>query len=447
MAPDRSVNLATREGEEERHHWLRRCREHGHRCHEAHRRDGCVTMKKMKKKKKKSRVTKEKKAVGLKLEGEEANKSLYICYLEHHVGSWVAYVVHSIKLSDLLSSTSFDHALQLRQVAYKAGLDLPGSVRCGVWGSQILFIGGMKPSFRFGLGACESNSVVWHRDVYAFETDQPQRRRESNIISKMDASFTLLQGKFNPLTVELRGKLYALSSRLVDEPPSFEVFDPKVGSWAPLPQPPFFKERSPYHHNGNFSYAIAGTKMFVCHEKCPVFCFDVAHPHREWRLVPTMCQGGPFPFVSKALVLDLPADDKKIMFAYSHRRWCLGVYLMSLVENEESITRIGDLKLPMLPLELGVAEAFQFVHIGGQKACLVVTQLGLPYEDDQAEYEPGTHKTWGVAIPFQFQVDITKVDKGKKDCFTLQFMPPCIFNFYTNPSTFPKPEPAGCFVL
>ncbi|KAK9907801.1 hypothetical protein M0R45_000741 [Rubus argutus] len=367
-------------------------------------------MKKMKKKKKKSRVTKEKKAVGLKLEGEEANKSLYICYLEHHVGSWVAYVVHSIKLSDLLSSTSFDHALQLRQVAYKAGLDLPGSVRCGVWGSQILFVGGMKPSFRYGIGACESDSVVWNRDVYAFETDQPQRRRESNIISKMDASFTLLQGKFNPLTVELRGKLYALSYRLVDEPPSFEVFDPKVGSWAPLPQPPFFKKWPPYHHNGNFSYAIAGTKMFVCHEKCPVFCFDVAHPHREWRLVPTMCQS----FVSKALVLDLPADDKKIMFAYSHRRWCLGVYLMSLEVR---------------------------------KPALLSPKLGLPYEDDQAEYEPGTHKTWGVAIPFQFQVDITKVDKGKKDCFTLQFMPPCIFNFYTNPSTFPKPEPAGCFVL
>ena len=100
----------------------------------------------------------------------------------------------------------------------------------------------------------------------------------------------------------------------------------------------------------------------------------------------------------------------------------------------------------MLPLELGIAKGCHFVHIGGQKACLVITQLGLPYEEDRP-YKPGTHKTWGVAIPFQFQVDITKVDEGNKDCFTLQFMPPCIFKFYTNPSTFPNPETAGCFVL
>ncbi|KAK9929497.1 hypothetical protein M0R45_026593 [Rubus argutus] len=419
------------DGEEERHHRQRHGRVHRHKS-DKHRRDACVTRKK------------KKISLELELEEEEASKSLYICYLEYR-RNWVAYVIRSIKLGDLLSSSSSssDDALQLRQVAYKAGDDLPGSVGCGVMGSQIVFSGGLKPCIPYGLGAIKNESAVWHTDVYALETSDP----DNNIIRKMDGS--LQQGKFSPLMVELGGKLYALSYRLVADPPSFEVFDPKMGTWSSLPQPPFFQPRSIYYQHAPFSYAIAGTKMFVSHENCPVFCFDVAHPNREWRLVPTMCGGGPFPFAHKSLVLDLPEghhDKTKILFAYTHDRWCLGVYLLSLYENQESITRIGDLELPMLPHELGVAKGCDFVHIGGHKACLVVPELEVPYKQGP-KYELGTHKTWGVAIAFQFHLDIAKVDKDKNNCLKLQFMPPCIFQCHTTPSTLPCPETVGCFVL
>ncbi|KAK9947666.1 hypothetical protein M0R45_003279 [Rubus argutus] len=388
------------------------------------RREGCATMKK------KSRVTKKVKKTTKKLEGDN-NKSLYLCSLEHHEGGWVAYVVLAIKVSDLLSS---DDELQLRQVAYKAGVDLPGSVGCGVLGSQILFAGGLKPSVPGG------EEAVWHRSVYAFETDPSKRERDDDIITKMDAS--LLGAKSYPFMVELGGKLYALSCRRMADPPEFEVFDPKVGSWLALPQPPFFHVNARYYH-APFSYAIAGTKMFVSTEKCPVFCFDVAHPNGEWRLVPTMCGGGSFPYFDHALVLDLPADDrKKLMFTYGCSTH-LQVYLMSLDDNQESVTQIGRFKLPMWPYELGSAAASDLVHLGVQKACLVITHF-IRRSYQGPTYEPGTHKTQGVAIPFQFEFDSTK---DKKNCFTLQFMPPRIFKYRTNPSVYPNPERVGCFAL
>ncbi|KAM5552596.1 hypothetical protein ABKV19_027100 [Rosa sericea] len=430
MSPKTSLNLADRasEGEDERHHRLRRCREPPHHKADKHRRS----------KKKKKRSEK------LKLNEEEANKSLYICHIEHHPGRWVAYVVRAINLSDLLLSSEDDDGLQLRQVGYKAGDELPGSVGCGVWGSRIVFAAGMKPCGR--MPSFDRPDIVWHRDVYAFETDPNKHKqpRDNSRITKMGG--TLVEAKFLPLMEEVGGKLYALSYTLVADPPSFEVFDPKVGSWAPLPQPPFFKRQGQYNRGGFLSYAVTGTKMFVSQERCPVFCFDVAHPDRGWRLVSSMCQRGPFPFENKALVLDLPAgadDKKKIMFAYSFVRWYLGVYLMSLEENQESITRIGDFKLPRLPQEYEFAQRCYFVHIGGQKACIVAPELVRPYKQGPDINEAGTHRTQGVAIPFQFEVDITKVDKDEKNCLTLQFMPTRIFEFYTNPSTFPDPEAEG----
>ncbi|XP_061999946.1 uncharacterized protein LOC133717275 isoform X2 [Rosa rugosa] len=428
MSPKKCLNLAkASDGEERRHRLVR------HYCplqkHKKHRCDGCV-MKKEKKKKIRVSEKVKKTTKKLKLEEEEAKKSLYICFVEQREGGSVAIVVRTIKLSDLLSSD--DEELQLRQVAYKAGEDVPDFVGCAVFGSQIIFAGGVSPSLGSGHRFPPLSCELWNRDVHAFEV-------HDNVFRKMDA--TLQTGKFFPMMVELGGKVYALSYKLIAEPPSFEVFDPKIGLWKGLPQPPFFQPRSPYDSHTSFFYAIAGTKMFVSHDKCPVFCFDVAHPDTEWRLVPTMCGGGPFPFMGKAFVLDLPEhhdDKKKIMFAYIHDTWRLGVYLFSLEEGQESIAQIGYLKLPWWPYELGSAAGCHFVHIGGQKACILITQFNLPYGEGP-DYKPGTHKKRGVAIPFQFQVDITKVDRDEKNCFTLQFMTPRTFEFQTNPSTFPLP--------
>lgn len=53
----------------------------------------------------------------------------------------------------------------------------------------------------------------------------------------------------------------------------------------------------------------------------------------------------------------------------------------------------------------------------------------------------------GAAIPFQFEFDISKVDQDEKNCFTVQFLPPRIYEYHTDPSSTPLPETLGCFVL
>ncbi|KAL6221741.1 hypothetical protein ACLB2K_005136 [Fragaria x ananassa] len=228
----------------------------------------------------------------------------------------------------------------------------------------------------------------------------------------MDAS--LHKGKYEPMMMELDGKLYALSYRLVADPPSFE--------------------------------------MFVSQEQCPVFCFDVAHPDREWRLVPTMCSGGPLPFSGPALVLDLPEqndiNNKKLIFGYNFGTRRLGVYVICLEDNQDSMTHIGNVKLPMsmLPYEFGAPGLCDLVHIGGQKGCIILTRYNPP-SDVTPKYKPGTHKTLGMAIALQYDLDITKVDRDKTNCFTIQFMTPRIFNYHTNPSTFPQLPTVGCFLL
>ena len=158
--------------------------------------------------------------------------------------------------------------------------------------------------------------------------------------------------------------------------------------------------------------------------------------------------GRPFPFQNKALVLDLQGhDDKKIVFAFNAEpwSWCLLVYLMSLSENHETITKIGDLKMPVLPVELGLPQHCELVHIGGQKACIVVTEI-FPKDDDPAYDELGTHETHGAVIPFQYHLDMTKVDKDMNNCLTLQFRPLRSFKYHTNHSR-PSPESVGCFLL
>ncbi|KAL6221207.1 hypothetical protein ACLB2K_008959 [Fragaria x ananassa] len=224
------------------------------------------------------------------------------------------------------------------------------------------------------------------------------------------------------------------------------VFDPEIGKWEGLPQPPFFQLNSPYYKLADFSYVTSGTKMLVSQEQCPVFCFDVAHPDREWRLVPTMCSGGPLPFSGPSLVLDLPEqndiNNKKLTFGYNFDTRRLGVYVICLEGNQESMTQIGNVKLP----EFGAPGLCDLVHIGGQKGCIDLTRYNPP-SDVTPKYKPGTHKTLGMAIPFEHDLDITKVDRDKKNCFTIQFMTPRIFNYHTNPSTFPQPPTVGCFLL
>lgn len=374
-------------------------------------------------------------------EEKEASKSLYICSFERHKSDkiWGAYVVRAVNLSDLLSSSN--DSLELGQLGYRAGEELPANGGCGVLGSKIVFASGLKRNLnRNSRSTGPPYGPDSSTEAYVFDTNDPKHE-----IIRMDG--TLHQGKHVPLVVEVAGKLYALSGKPFGRSfNSFEVFDPTEGSWSLLPEFP----KSGYV----FSYAIAGTKFFVSNEKMPVCCFDVADPNQqEWRAVPSMWGGNPFPFRGKALVLDLPEPEhhnKKIMFTAENygddgRQSRLLVYLMSLYENQETITPIHALNLLQLPQLPAKPSDYYFFHLGDHNACLVIPDYIFPYED--RPYKPEAQTIQGTFIPFQFEFDISKVDQDKKNCFTVQFMPPRILEYHTNPSCLPRRETVGCFVL
>ncbi|PRQ37817.1 putative kelch-type beta propeller [Rosa chinensis] len=385
---------------------------------------------------------------GLKEEEDFVNKSLFICSFEsyksiHNIRD-AAYVVRAINLGDLLTSSS-SVKLELRQLAFMADKDLPAKGGCGVFGSKIVFASGLKPNFvkpdfQFGSPYGPACST----EVYAFDIHDPKQE-----IVKIDGAFgTLNGGKHDPVLAEFGGKLYALSCKtFVKDGVSFEVFDPEKGTWSVLPKYPNLA--------GWFSYAIAGTKLFMsCQyhwsKNRSIYCFDLDDPNKqEWRRVPSMCQGGPFPFVGKSLVLDLPQPEhhnKKLLLT-SYRgsfRTRVVVYLMSLDENQEDISEIQELKLPAeLPRQ---PNDCHFFHLGGNNVCLVTTAFRNTDEEDEA-IKPGIHTVRGAAIPFQFEFDISKVDKDRKNCFTVRFQPPRIFGYHSGPDCIVPPRTLGCFVL
>ncbi|KAL6226375.1 hypothetical protein ACLB2K_000337 [Fragaria x ananassa] len=348
-----------------------------------------------------------------------------------------SYVVRSINLSDLLSSSV---KLELRQVANLVDDDLPYEGGCGVFGSKIVFASGLKPNsnpvFGFPFGPLATT------DAYAFDVHDPNQG-----IVKMPA---LNGGKHEPLMTEFAGKLYVLSLKEYNTYVSFEVFDPQQGTWSRLPKYP--------NHGLLYSYAIAGTKLFMStpvpegeenyysnylKQDPSIRCFDLAASDPEWRRVPSMCQGGPLPFTGQALVVDLPQPKHNGGFF----RNCLVVHLMSLDENQEDISEIMEMNLPAAALPQEPSDC-HLLHLGGNNMCLVNTCIRKPAHEEYKEVRlVMSYTIQGAAIPFQFEFDTSKVDKDRKNCFTAQFQPPRVFKYHIRPdSTFP-PLTLGCFVL
>lgn len=261
------------------------------------------------------------------------DKSLYLCFGEYKVGGKVVYAIQSINLSRLLSKVITQAAPEksyLRQVEVWYGDDLPVHMGFGVFGSEIVLAGGYKAKHNV-----EEHEFVPDlcKEVYVCETDP-----SVNPNARIKPSRNLVQGKAQPLLWELEGKLYALAGfpcgsnhdmSYFHSSPCFEVLDPTVGTWSPLPDPPsyycepppspptlpplsFCPSESPtpltcvygsddsflspdssdgiktppyknpsYFHYRDFSYAVVGTNIFVSHPN-GTYRFDVTHPDQQW---------------------------------------------------------------------------------------------------------------------------------------------------------------------
>ncbi|BBN70467.1 hypothetical protein Prudu_1482S000200 [Prunus dulcis] len=159
-------------------------------------------------------------------------------------------------------------------LCYRASLTgefLPAVMGCGVFGSQIVFAGGLKFNIttvdgplkrRFGPDASSA--------VYGFETRDPNPTIK---MSGRDRMFGEMfgEGICHPLLVEVSGKLYALARKEeyfnVSEPTYFQVFDPNFKKWSPLPAPPILEKG----HISSSSLAIMGNFILMSTPNIPWF--------------------------------------------------------------------------------------------------------------------------------------------------------------------------------
>nr|XP_011458303.1 PREDICTED: uncharacterized protein LOC105349686 [Fragaria vesca subsp. vesca] len=193
-----------------------------------------------------------------------------------------------------------------------------------------------------------------------------------------------------------------------------------------------------------------GTKLFMSTRlvkptaDCPICCFDFAARDPEWRRVPSLCQGGPLPIAGQAVAVDMPQPEhgnKKLLFSARHcySRCNIVVHLMSLDENQETISEIFEMNLPAeLPHQPWPNDC-HFFHLGGNNVFLVTTAR-VGERTNSGIYTGG-------AVLFQFEFDISKVDTDRKNCFTLQFQPPRIFEYHSSPDCMSPPDTLGCFLL
>ncbi|CAN6699964.1 unnamed protein product [Malus baccata var. baccata] len=380
-----------------------------------------------------------------RVESEEC-RSLYLC-TEQIAEDGLRYNVHAINLADLLSCSCKIHVQPptvyrgdelvttkvcdlcssgagqlplLRDLASIHDENLCYSPGCGVFGSQIIFAGGLEPGERR-----RGPSRTASKKIYVFETDSSVDSNPS-IKPLSESSRRIIPGEFignktQPFMVEFNGDdgkkdLYALSGYPFPLcfPPTFEVLYGTSKEWVTLPDVPFFYRRCPY-----FSYAVVGTKILVSSLETPVSCFDVAEKEtkrQHWREL-SFFNGKDFPFAGTALVLDLDdSDDEKLMFAYQetaeeYSLWNLAAYRVCMTEKSESVELLGSNLIPpdQLPLQFrnNVFCQYRLLDLGGGNVCLVVGSDYPPMDDDDSpprDRPPRDDETYGQRSAMHFLV-------------------------------------------
>ncbi|CAB4312542.1 unnamed protein product [Prunus armeniaca] len=349
------------------------------------------------------------------------DRVLYLCFAKYRLDNVTSYVVEAIKLNSVLSSLvsclpnkncsimpnklqlwhSTKDKLQLKQVASKSGKDLPAHVGCGVFGSKVLFAGGVK-------GGLDPEVDEYRpcpcRQIFEFETD---RTMNPNRSIKLQAQ--IFRGrKAQPLLQEIEGKLYSLGTYQLyfHASPYFEVFDPQEGKWSPLPDPPVFlrfNTREVCHSPQQYCFTIAGANIIMSCIGEPVYCFDVADSiNKVWRVLPGI-PSHDLNFQGRALAVDYGEGDF-IIFCYGSLRApnAIPVYLLPKGYSELKVVKPMQLPTGLLPPEFVVSPAnSRFIHLGGRTVCLVLSRFMGPFS---CYYMADIMKISVCALIFEFKV-------------------------------------------
>ncbi|BBN68056.1 hypothetical protein Prudu_264S000200 [Prunus dulcis] len=243
-------------------------------------------------------------------------------------------------------------------LCYRASLTgefLPAVMGCGVFGSQIVFAGGLKFNIttvdgplkrRFGPDASSA--------VYGFETRDPNPTIK---MSGRDRMFGEMFGKGSVIPCWWRFRGNSMLS---------PVFDPNFKKWSPLPAPPILEKG----HISSSSLAIMGNFILMSTPNIPmVYGFDTEND-AGWIEIgtPRFFCGRSLPFKGKALVV---ADNNGyFLFTFGS---AIIVHFIGADHGQV----IKELPLPQdVPVEFRKPDEplyHRFIQLEGQKVCLVMT--------------------------------------------------------------------------
>lgn len=345
----------------------------------------------------------------------EKSTSVCLCFCEF-VGDKISYHLKNIDVKSLLSSAElnprhiFDFNLPDKRLMHM-GWGAPVTKQ----GSEFIFAGG----FNAELLRSYSDDSSWNSEMRL--AAEPSREVCSLGLNCLKTWCPFQRGKSYPLLWQVGDKLYAISRwpksclyatethspLMLAYSSSFEEYDPMIGCWSSLPDPPCYRSYSPTKGLKplNFSYVIAGSNLYITGSDCDTFKIDVNVADPKWKKVnfPSLSASqlpleSPDPETpslneSKTLAVNVK-DDSFVVFAYDFTAHPNHISANMISVKDDSFTPLPSIQLPEdIPENLWLEDCF-FVHIADNMVCLLLSGI-TPH------IKPEMHIRF---VTFQFEV-------------------------------------------
>ncbi|KAL6511008.1 hypothetical protein OROGR_022132 [Orobanche gracilis] len=331
------------------------------------------------------------------------SKSLYMCTSELYSNFHSKWVVHRIRMSDILSSPSPSSAsgsakIRLNQVATESG-PLPCDAGCGVFKSTIFLGGGLE-------------MVNTDADLNDFASYGPPLSKRMFYVEldhqRVKPFFpSLIGGKEAPLLLEIKGELYVIDGdqfeRKYDEE-RFERFDEQSNQLKPLPRPPIWDRSSAYYHTQiGLTSIITDSSILISRPRktTPIFRFDFTNPNAGWSETKLKY----FPFKGTTLVHKCPYSGGFIISAIElcpegDRNRFPRIKLYRMSEAYDTLNLLGTMELPStdyLSPVFTIPATRTFLDLGDQRVGLVLTK----YDNEMLKFLVATFQY--KISPFSYQ--------------------------------------------
>ncbi|PRQ55346.1 putative galactose oxidase/kelch, beta-propeller [Rosa chinensis] len=315
---------------------------------------------------------------------KEEEKSLYIYFKEettsnkgvHDCKHRTRFPIRSVKLSYLLSpsSSTKTNIDDDPNISDEVLPDLRETRRFRTWvrSSPHMLFTAPAPAPR---GGGPGFSLSYASQICSLRSKAKVLNKNFPVIKRMKKNEDELLFLEEELPAD--GKLYCLSANIfVEDSQVFQVLDTKSKKWLSLEAPPGTQPS----RSLCFRSAVFGTKVLLWYENnVGVYCFDVTQPEKGWSSTPPSL-GNCIPFLNcrSPFVLEHDSNNNFLMFtfdpvAHDHP---VKVFLMSHpCDTLQPLNQpLQFPEVPDMPSNFWNVYPlhYEFVHLGGQKICLVL---------------------------------------------------------------------------